>query len=306
MLSHFDYLSFMAQFGRQITDVQEFKMRLENFTFMHNFIEEHNASGKSWVAGHNQFSDWSHAEYKAMLGHTGETPNGEKHVYEITGDESPVDWIAKGAVNAVQDQGQCGSCWAFSATFAEEGAHFLASGSLEKFAEQQLVDCAGLRYGNLGCNGGMQDRAFNYLEKNAFNLETAYPYVSGTTKAKGSCAATADGNVKVLNYKDNTPNSVAQLKAALATAPQYSTIEADKAVFQTYKSGIFDSEECGTQLDHATGLTGWGTEDGVEYWVMRNSWGTTWGDQGYMKIKITGDGPGICGILMGTGSPTSN
>ena len=98
-----------------------------------------------------------------------------------------VDWVSAGAVTPVKDQGQCGSCWAFSSTGALEGAHFVKSGELLSFSEQQLVDCAGLKYGNLGCNGGLQQRAYKYLESNKAELESVYPYFSGTTKSAGSC-----------------------------------------------------------------------------------------------------------------------
>jgi len=153
MSLNFDYLGHMAKFNRQIEDVQEFAMRLENFASIHSWVEEHNASGANWVAGHNQFSDWSFAEYKAMLGYTGR--RGERMAstwFEETNTES-VNWVEKGAVTPVKDQGQCGSCWAFSTTGSLEGAHFVKTGELLSFSEQQLVDCAGRTHGynNAGC-----------------------------------------------------------------------------------------------------------------------------------------------------------
>jgi cathepsin L len=110
----------------------------------------------------------------------------EYTVFEEANADS-VDWVTAGAVTPVKDQGQCGSCWAFSSTGALEGAHFVASKELLSFSEQQLVDCAGARYGNMGCNGGMQARAFKYLESHNAELESVYPYTSGTSKKKGSC-----------------------------------------------------------------------------------------------------------------------
>merc|ERR1711957_1093325 len=104
----------MATYNRQITDVTEFAMRVENYTQIHNFINEHNASGANWVAGHNQFSDWSFAEYKAMLGYTGTRDAVKEATIFEESNATEVNWITGGAVTPVKDQGQCGSCWAFS------------------------------------------------------------------------------------------------------------------------------------------------------------------------------------------------
>ena len=303
----FDYLSHMAKFNRMITDVEEFHMRVAQFTANHSFIEEHNASGASWTAGHNQFSDWSHAEYKAMLGYVEDDSLAKEVTVFAETDADSVNWVTGGAVTPVKDQGQCGSCWAFSSTGALEGAHFKASGELLSFSEQQLVDCSGLRYGNLGCNGGMQARAFKYLESHKAELESVYPYTSGTTKKKSSCAYDSDSKtaVEASTYKNVTANSPSQMKAALAQQPLAVSIEADKKVFQTYKSGIMDSTKCGTKLDHAVLAVGYGTENGQDYWLVKNSWNTTWGDQGYIKLAIV-EGNGICGVQMGPLYPSSN
>ena len=303
----FNYLGHMAQFNRQITDVTEFRTRLANFTFVHNYIESHNNSGAGWLAGHNQFSDWSHVEYKQMLGRVGGdlSNDGSVHVFEET-DQMSVDWITAGGVTAVKDQGQCGSCWAFSSTGAMEGAHFVASGDLVSFSEQQLVDCAGKRYGNFGCNGGLQQRAFNYYETHDAELESVYPYTSAEG-VSGSCLydETSATSVDVSDYNMVTASNPTQMKAALAQQPLAVSIEADKLVFQVYKSGVFTSTKCGTSLDHAVLAVGYGTEDGQDYWLVKNSWNTTWGDNGYIKLAIV-DGDGICGVQMEPLYPNTN
>ena len=159
----------------------------------------------------------------------------------------------------------------------------------------------------MGCNGGMQARAFRYLESHKAELESVYPYTSGTTKESSSCAYSADSQtaVEVATYTNVTANSPSQMKAALAQQPLAVSIEADKRVFQTYKSGVLDSTKCGTKLDHAVLAVGYGTEDGTDYWLVKNSWNTTWGDQGYVKLAVV-DGEGICGVQMGPLYPSSN
>jgi len=112
--------------------------------------------------------------------------------------------------------------------------------------------------------------------------------------------------IDVSNYVNTTPRSATQTKAALAQQPISVSIEADKAVFQLYTSGVFDSSACGTNLDHAVALVGYGTQAGQDYFILRNSWGTSWGEQGYMKIANTGNGVGICGVLSDPLYPNSN
>jgi cathepsin L len=140
-----------------------------------------------------------------------------------------------------------------------------------------------------------------YYETHKAELETAYPYVSGKTQTAGKCAynAASATAVEVSKYAFVTADSVTQMKAALATQPLAVSIEADKMVFQTYSSGVLDSTTCGTNLDHAVLAVGWGTDSasGKDYWLVKNSWNTTWGDKGYIKLAIV-DGKGICGVQM--------
>lgn len=203
-----------------------------------------------------------------------------------------VDWRTKGAVTPVKNQGQCGSCWSFSTTGSMEGAHFVKTGKLVSLSESNLVDCSWL---NHGCNGGSMDLAFRYAESNPLETEADYPYTPKTgifackyTKSKGV--------VKVTTYKDVPANSSAALKAAVTQQPVSVAIEADKPVFHQYTGGIITTG-CGTALDHGVLAVGYGTASGQDYYIVKNSWTTDWGDKGYVRVGIK-DGAGVCGIQM--------
>jgi C1A family cysteine protease len=223
---------------------------------------------------------------------------------DLTGVSSSVDWVSKGAVTPVKNQGQCGSCWSFSTTGALEGAYFIKTGKLDSFSEQQLVDCDNLKNGGKdhGCNGGLMDNAFNWIKSNdGLCSEKDYPYVSGTTKKAGSCDSTCltVPDSDVTGYIDVSPNSDSNMMSALEKQPVSIAIQADQKDFQLYKSGTFTGD-CGTNLDHGVLLVGYGN-DGDDYYLVKNSWGTTWGDNGYIKLgrgEQYNSGKGQCGLLM--------
>lgn len=169
-----------------------------------------------------------------------------------------------------------------------EGRHFVHSGKLLKFSEQQLVDCD---RNSGGCSGGNEDKAFDYYKNNDAMSEQAYPYKG----RNGQCKAARGTGVHSKGHKNIQKNSPSAMKDALKQGPLSVAIEADKMVFNNYRSGIFDSHSCGTNLDHAVGLVGWGTTKGQDYWIVRNSWGRSWGESGYMRMAIE-SGKGICGI----------
>jgi C1A family cysteine protease len=280
----------------------------------HIFIEKNNAANKTYVLGHNQFSGMDLDEFRRWLGFSEVRSEPKQYATDALAETQvsldSVDWVAKGAVSAVKDQGQCGSCWSFSTTGALEGAYAIKYGTLAVFSEQQLVDCDTLGNGGRdhGCNGGLMDNAFSWIKKNnGLCSEQDYPYISSTTKSAGSCEKTCS-NVKgsaILKYVDVEPNSDSAFIAALSGRPVSVAIEADQREFQLYKSGVFTGT-CGTNLDHGVLVVGYGTDNGQAYYKIKNSWSSTWGEGGYIRIG-RGDqynhGSGQCGVLMEASYP---
>ena len=178
----FEYMNYIARFNKQSNDLEEFNSRREAFEEADAFIQSHNASTSNYTVGHNKFSDWFPHEVKVLMGYR-EGPDyvsKEPTLLDASMNADSVDWVTAGAVTPVMDQGNCGSCWAFSTTGSLEGAHWVATGDLLDFSEQQLVDCAYETYGNEGCNGGLQQYAYAYYEA-GFNAEaeSVYAYISG-------------------------------------------------------------------------------------------------------------------------------
>merc|ERR1712054_195160 len=251
------FFRFIAEHNRQYATRGEYHHRLNHFSKYLEFVEEHNSqNGNTWTVGVNQFADYTPEERSAMNGYKAELKTNFNYT-ELPTDNlaDSVDWRSKGAVTPVKNQASCGSCWAFSSTGSMEGAHFLASGKLESLSEEQLVQCSTV---NSGCNGGLMDYAFEYAEKTPMVLEDAYPYTSGT----GFTGVPAD-------------KSGAALKAAVAKQPVSVAIEADRMAFQGYTGGVITGSACGTSLDHGVLAVGYGTEDGEDYFLVRNSWGSS-------------------------------
>jgi len=243
--------------------------------------------------GINQFTDWTPAEYSSFLTYNAKakTFSRVKLLNESTIADS-VDWRTKGAVTPVKNQQSCGSCWAFSTTGSVEGALAISTGKLTSLSEQELVDCAG-SYGNQGCNGGLMDDGFKFIEAEGDSTEDSYKYTAATGSCSKSKESSADGVAKgkISSYSDVTPQNCNQMKAAVSKGPVSVAIEADQSGFQHYSGGIF-SGSCGTNLDHGVLVVGYGSDSGKEYWIVKNSWGTTWGDEGYIKMIMGEDGKG--------------
>ena len=300
------FTNFQEKFAKKYENVQELETRFSVFRENFRNIITHNADrNQSFTMGVNQFTDLTPDEFKAQMIRGLKAPVGSfgcgSFSNSASGAPASIDWRTKGAVTTVKDQGQCGSCWTFSSTGAMEGAWAIAKGQLIDLAEQELVDCAGLKYGSMGCNGGQMEGAFKFIIENGQCAASSYPYTAkdGTCH---SCSAVAHAT----SCSDVKPNDQLSLKAAVAKQPVAVAIEADTKYFQSYSGGVLTSSSCGTSLDHGVLAVGYGEENGQKYWLVKNSWGTSWGEQGYVKIgrsESTNDA-GICGIAMDPSFPT--
>jgi C1A family cysteine protease len=293
---------FVAAHGKNYATEEEYRFRLETFNQNLEHIEIHNSMNADDARlGVNFMADWTNAEYKRLLGFKGKTNITEyvPQTVDVSALPADVNWVTAGAVTPVKNQGQCGSCWAFSTTGAMEGRYQIKNGKLLSLSEQQFVDCATAE-GNNGCNGGLMDWAFTYAEKNSIDTEAQYPY----TGRDGKCTAQA-GVATVVDYTDVPVKSPSALMAAVATGPVSVAIDAGSISFQLYMGGIV-KYLCGSNLDHGVLLVGYGTEGSTDYWLVKNSWGAGWGEKGYVRIhnnKEEGK-DGVCGITLSASYPS--
>ncbi|KAJ3683315.1 hypothetical protein LUZ60_013542 [Juncus effusus] len=307
--------SWMEKHGKSYASIEEKIRRFEVFKDNLFHIDETNKKVTSYWLGLNAFADLSNEEFKEnFFGFSGAEMQFRKRVdmgasrfryenVEVEGLPKSVDWRKKGAVTPVKNQGQCGSCWAFSTVGAVEGINQIVRGNLTSLSEQELIDCD--TDGNNGCNGGLMDNAFEFIVENGgLRTEDDYPYLM----EEGTCdSKRADHDVVTITGHEDVPeNNEAGLLKALAHQPVSVAIEASGRNFQFYSGGVFTGP-CGTSLDHGVIAVGYGTMKDQDYIIVKNSWGSHWGEKGYIRMKRgTGKPAGLCGINKMASYPTKD
>jgi len=304
-----EWNSFKVRFSKRF-DRSEELIRKEVFKDNLERIYEHNLLAingqKSYRLAVNEFADLTNEEFVIQRNGFLAKSRVLRNVHsnnDVSALPATVDWRTKGVVTPIKDQGQCGSCWAFSAVASIEGQKALDTKKLVSLSEQNLVDCSAAE-GNLGCNGGLMDQAFQYVMMNkGIDTEASYPYEASTD----SCVyKAANEGATVRNYSDVQTGNEAALQNAVATVGPISVaIDASQFSFQFYSSGVYDEPNCGNQmsdLDHGVTAVGYGTLSGSDYWLVKNSWGTVWGEKGY--IMMSRNKANQCGISTAASYPT--
>ncbi|CAH1391324.1 unnamed protein product [Nezara viridula] len=303
-LPHDEWELFKISHGKKYKTLAEEQHRMNIFYDNKQFIENHNKNFEqglvSFTLEMNRFGDLMNHEFRTMMNRynstkAARTRQDSSTYIRSTDEEVPesFDWRQEGAVTPVKDQAHCGSCWAFSTTGALEGQHFRKTGELVSLSEQNLVDCSSM-YGNNGCQGGLMVDAFKYIAENGgIDTEDSYPYEGrdGMCRFRKSAVGAVDSGAIELPGDDEEA-----LKSAIATiGPVSVAIDAGQDSFRFYKSGVYEDSNCSPAgLDHGVLAVGYGSEDGQDFWLVKNSWNTGWGEEGY--IRIARNKGNMCGI----------
>uniref|UniRef100_A0A1J3CSU4 Putative cysteine proteinase n=1 Tax=Noccaea caerulescens TaxID=107243 RepID=A0A1J3CSU4_NOCCA len=305
--------SWMLKHEKVYKSVAEKERRLTIFEDNLRFITNRNAENLGYRLGLTRFADLSLHEYGEIC-HGADPRPPKNHVFMTSSDRyktssgdvlpKSVDWRNEGAVTEVKDQGHCRSCWAFSTVGAVEGLNKIVTGELVTLSEQDLINC---NKENNGCGGGKVETAYEYLVNNGgLGTNNDYPYKAVNGVCDGRLKENNKNVIMIDGYENLPANNELALRKAVAHQPVTAVIDSSSREFQLYESGVFDGT-CGTNLNHGVVVIGYGTENGRDYWIVRNSWGNTWGEAGYMKMARNIANPrGLCGIAMRASYPLKN
>jgi cathepsin H len=290
--------AYLSEYSKSYSE-EEYHYRHNIFLETLKRIELHNSNPEhTWKMGINEFSDWTDEEFMAKRVSEPQNCSATVGNYNpVRNVELPtsVDWRIYGVVSPVKNQGQCGSCWSFSTTGALESHWALQTGTRPPpdLSEQQLVDCAGA-FNNFGCNGGLPSQAFEYIKyAGGLTSEAQYPYTAKDGKCRSDYSVVAyakGGSYNISLYDEN-----ALVQAIAENGPVSIAFEVISG-FKDYKSGIYSSPACSTlpdHVNHAVLAVGYGVSGNQLYYIVKNSWGDTWGDKGYFLIQR---GVNMCGV----------
>ena len=300
-----NFFEWTTMYNKTYTSFNEYNLRKTIYDDNVEKVNVHNLNNDDWKMAVNKFADLTALEFKNMYSYCNmyhRKTSLDTFVYS-TALPASVNWTSVGAVTPVKNQGQCGSCWAFSTTGSVEGVHYLKTNKLVSVSEQQLVDCSSAE-GNMGCNGGLMDYGFQYiLDNKGIGSEASYPY----TATDGTCKK-VPSVVTITGFTDVPSNSETALMTAVAQQPVSVAVEADQNSFQFYSSGVMTTA-CGTSLDHGVLAVGYGTVNSTkqDYWIVKNSWGADWGMNGYILLGRGAkfSSAGQCGIQMQPSYPSN-
>lgn len=291
--------------NKQYADAGEEKVRYTIWKDNFQRIVAYNERSSNTLLAMNHFGDMTNLEFRSTMNgyfHTRSNRTGGSKFLAPNNLKLPdsVDWRDHGYVTPVKNQGHCGSCWAFSTTGSLEGQHFRKTGQLVELSEQNLVDCS-KSYGNHGCQGGLMDNAFRYIKDNeGIDSEESYPYIAREERCNFKRKDVAESDT---GFVDITEGDEDELKEAVASVgPVSVAIDASPFSFQFYKDGVYDEPECSpTKLDHGVLAVGYGTFKGKDYWLVKNSWGPSWGLDGFVRMSRNKDNQ--CGIASAASFP---
>ncbi|KAL8119903.1 vanillin synthase-like [Apium graveolens] len=290
------FARFAHRYGKSYQTAEEMKQRFSIFSESLKRITSHNKKQLTYTLGVNRFSDMTWEEFsREKLGAAQNCSATSKGSHKLTDVVLPLkkDWRKSGIVSPVKDQGSCGSCWTFSATGALEAAYAQAFGKGISLSEQQLVDCA-QAFNNNGCRGGLPSQAFEYIKHNGgLETESAYPYTAEDGNCKFSSQNVA---IQVLDSVNITQGAEDELKHAVGIVRPVSVAFEVIQSFMSYTGGVYSDDSCGSSpmdVNHAVLAVGYGVENGIPYWLIKNSWGADWGHNGYFKMEL---GKNMCGV----------
>jgi C1A family cysteine protease len=289
-LLHAEFQNFISKHHKNYKDDLEYQSKYEAFKSNQAKILKVNQESRSYKLGTTKFADMTKEEFSSLL--TAKYQPAKKPVKSLKTSDFPsqVDWRQEGHVTQVKDQGYCGSCWAFATVAAVESLVSITYGKTTDLSEQELVDCSG-NFGNLGCDGGYLEAAFDYMTVYGISNEWMYRYRG----EDGFCRVwdTLDPQVTLSEYGYVQPNDWAQLVIAIYYMPI--TVIVDATEWGLYTTGVFDSTDCSTELNHAVLAVGFDLDRG--FYIIKNSWGTDWGEDGFIRLTIE-EGEGTCGVQM--------